>query len=135
MRHSVFVLSTFNVSFGKLVFARRLGPPDSSAANFRTAGRLKLGSMIHIAARASDGMNVRHAEHDDSRAAAAEPANNNKAQDTKDGDEEPKLPSWRRWLGYVWEALKYPSPIGPIPIRAPWVYIHNPESRNGRHYS
>ena len=89
--------------------------------------------MIHIAARASDGINVRHAHHEeDSRAAAAEPANNNnKAQVAKkDVDkEEPKPSCWRRWLGYVWEALKYPSPIGPIPIRAPWVYIHNPESR------
>ena len=85
--------------------------------------------MIHIAARASDGINVRHAQHEeDSR--AAEPANNNnKAQDTKDVDKEPKPSCWRRWLGYVWEALKYPSPIGPIPIRAPWGYIHNPESR------
>ena len=86
--------------------------------------------MIHIAARATDGMYVRlAAHHGDSRAAAAEPAKNNKAQDTKDV-KEPKPSCWRRWLGYVWEALKYPSPIGPIPIRAPWVYIHNPESRN-----
>ena len=63
-------------------------------------------------------------------AAAAELTNNNQAQDTKDGDKEPKPSCWRRWLGYVLEALKYPSPIGPIPIRAPWVYIHNYELGN-----
>ena len=81
--------------------------------------------MVHIAARPSDGLLVSVAQGRGgvSRYVLVEQEDNtNQDQDTK--SEKFQQPSWwRRWWRHLLEALKFPSPLGPMPpIRAPWVF-------------